>query len=181
TWLKILQLQKHAFESLHSHMIMCFGPVVVKELLDYKAEFCGVCGTYIVQADKGGGIVILNRDDYLKESYRILNDRDTYIILKSNPMETYKKELFKLLSESFNKDIIKKDEFEYLFIKFPKMAIFYYLPKIHKSLIDSPGRPVISGIGSLISNVSEYVDHFLQKYVPKAPSYIKDSNQIIVE
>ncbi|CAH2301946.1 Hypothetical predicted protein, partial [Pelobates cultripes] len=42
---------------------------------------------------------------------------------------------------------------------------FYYLPKIHKRLENPPGRPIISGIGSLTSNISQYVDFFLQQRV----------------
>ncbi|CAH2283132.1 Hypothetical predicted protein, partial [Pelobates cultripes] len=124
----------------------------------------------IRQADKGGSIVVLNRDDYMKESQRILGDSNTYKILKSNPTCNFKKKLYEILDEGFKKGIIDKDEFDYLFISSPKTAVFYYLPKVHKSLISPPGRPIISGIGSMTSNISQYIDFFLQKYVTQTRS-----------
>lgn len=59
------------------------------------------------------------------------------------------------------------------------MPIFYYLPKIHKCLANPLGRPIIAGIGSLTSNLSQYVDRQLQKHVPKLNSYLKDTTSIL--
>ncbi|CAH2320478.1 Hypothetical predicted protein [Pelobates cultripes] len=77
--------------------------------------------------------------------------------------------------EAFNENIIAKFELDYLYIQLPKLAIFYHLPRIHKNLDNPPGRPIISGIGSLTSDLSECVDFYLQKYESQAPSYIRDS------
>ncbi|CAH2301947.1 Hypothetical predicted protein, partial [Pelobates cultripes] len=126
----------------------------------------------IKQADKGGGIVILNREDYMQESMRILGDNTTYRILNGNPIENFKKQFSELLNKGFENKVINKDELDYLFVKSPRMAVFYYLPKIHKRLENPPGRPIISGIGSLTSNISQYVDFFLQQFVTKTPSYV---------
>lgn len=38
----------------------------------------------IKPADKGGGIVIKNRDSYLNEAYRLLSDTNSYTRLPSN-------------------------------------------------------------------------------------------------
>ena len=38
----------------------------------------------IVPADKGGGICVFSRDDYLKEGYKQLNDTNTYQELKKS-------------------------------------------------------------------------------------------------
>lgn len=61
----------------------------------------------------------------------------------------------------------------------PRSAVFYLLPKIHKrfSLPGSPppGRPIVSGVGSLTERISAYVDHHLQPLVTAQPSYIKDT------
>uniref|UniRef100_A0A8C5QN04 GIY-YIG domain-containing protein n=1 Tax=Leptobrachium leishanense TaxID=445787 RepID=A0A8C5QN04_9ANUR len=131
------------------------------------------------QADKGGGIIIQNRADYVKEAERILSDKETYQLLTENPTKEYLKQIGTLLEGGLAEGILSKEEFDFLFTPFPRLAILYHNPKIHKSLISPPGRPIISGIGSLTANLSEYIDSFLQKYVPLAPSYIKDTGHFM--
>lgn len=62
----------------------------------------------------------------------------------------------------------------------PVTPIYYHLPKVHTSTTNPPGRPIIAGIGSLTSPLSEYIDFFLQKYVVKLDSYLKDSATLIL-
>ena len=61
--------------------------------------------------------------------------------------------------------------------KDPKPPKFYTLPKIHKD--NNPGHPVITSIGCHTANISKYVDHHLQEYVTKLPSYVKDTTDFI--
>uniref|UniRef100_A0A8C5PLW3 Helix-turn-helix domain-containing protein n=1 Tax=Leptobrachium leishanense TaxID=445787 RepID=A0A8C5PLW3_9ANUR len=132
------------------------------------------------QADKGGGgVVIQDRSDYLKEAERILSDVETYQLLKYNPTKEFLEQMRTLLDGGLTQGILTKDEFNFLYTPFPRLAILYHNPKIHKSVTSPPGRPIISGIGSLTANLSEYIDSFLQKYVPLAPSYIKDSGHLM--
>lgn len=53
--------------------------------------------------------------------------------------------------------------------------INYHLPKVHKSITDPPGHPIIAGISSLTSPLSEYINLFLQKYVVKLDYFLKDT------
>lgn len=59
------------------------------------------------------------------------------------------------------------------------MAFFYHLPKVHKDLSNPPGRPIISGINSCTSQLSQYLDIYLQDYVKELPSYLRDSESLI--
>lgn len=70
---------------------------------------------------------------------------------------------------------------EFLILLAPKMPIIYYLPKIHKNLLQPPGRPIVGGIDSLTMRVGKYVDFFLQPLVTRTPAFLKDSLQIINE
>lgn len=45
----------------------------------------------IKNTDKGGGVVIQNRTDYLAEAHRILSDTEYYCTLDSNPAVTFQK------------------------------------------------------------------------------------------
>lgn len=44
-------------------------------------------------ADKGGGLVILNKSDYLDKLNRLVDDVETYEKLKGNPTDRYKAKL----------------------------------------------------------------------------------------
>lgn len=53
------------------------------------------------------------------------------------------------------------------------------LPRIHKSLIEPKGRPIVASNDSLLELLSNFVDHFIKPYVLKLPSYINDSTDDI--
>ena len=56
----------------------------------------------------------------------------------------------------------------------------YTLPKIHKNFTTvPPGRPIVSGIGSLTEKISSFVDYFLKPHVLSLPSYVRDSSDFI--
>lgn len=60
------------------------------------------------------------------------------------------------------------------------MAAFYLLPKVHKEPKDNPpGRPIISGNGTLTEPASKYIDHFIKPLVKKLPSYIEDTTDVL--
>lgn len=61
------------------------------------------------------------------------------------------------------------------------MPLFYYLPKVHKDPIKPPGRPIIAGIGSLTSGLSQYIYLHLQKHVIQLDLYLKDTSSVIGE
>lgn len=124
-------------------------------------------------ADKGGGIVIQDRPDYVTEMYRILSDQDTYRELPSNPTTLFKKELDKLILKSFNQHILNQKEMDYLVPIAPRTLIMYHLPKIHKDSSHPPGCPIISGIDSVTSRIGRYVDFYLQPIVKCTTSCLK--------
>uniref|UniRef100_A0A8C5MLR3 Reverse transcriptase domain-containing protein n=1 Tax=Leptobrachium leishanense TaxID=445787 RepID=A0A8C5MLR3_9ANUR len=132
-------------------------------------------------ADKGGGTVIMKREYYETEARRILMDRTTYKILENDPTENFKLELGNLLEEAVNIGIITKENFDFLYPKYPLTQIFYFLPKVHKNIRSPPGRPIISGIDSLTANSSKFIDFYLQPIAQKTKSYIKDSTHILQE
>lgn len=51
--------------------------------------------TVIREADKCGGIVILDKTSYIEEAMRILSDSQTYSWLPQDPLPTFKKEPWK--------------------------------------------------------------------------------------
>ena len=62
------------------------------------------------------------------------------------------------------------------------LASFYLLPKIHKEPFDNPpGRPIISGIGTLTEQASKFIDFYIKPYVQKLPSFIEDTTDVLTK
>lgn len=61
-------------------------------------------------ADKGGVIVVLDKSAYVAEINNILNDQDTYVPLRRDPVSSYKSVLEKLASRGHAQGIIIKKE-----------------------------------------------------------------------
>ncbi|CAG2235109.1 unnamed protein product [Mytilus edulis] len=143
------------------------------------------------EADKGGGIVIMDKTFYREKVLEQLNDNEYYTKLrKNNDKSTIRKikRLVKEYSESFT-----ANEIAYLCDFTPKEANFYGLPKIHKSntiqtavkhqnkkYIESPNpndlklRPIVAGPESTTQRMSHFLDLILKKLCPLIPSYVRD-------
>ena len=76
-----------------------------------------------------------------------------------------------------NEKLLPKKSADGLNVSNPKTPKFYISLKIHKP--NSPGRPVINSIEYHTSEISRFVDHFLQPVVKQIPSYEKDTNYFI--
>ena len=82
-------------------------------------------------ADKGSVVVVWDREDYLKEAYKQLGDREVYEEVPNDPsvlISTVMKTLEKIRLHGD----LSSDTLNYFLVKDPKFARFYLLPKIHK-------------------------------------------------
>lgn len=104
-------------------------------------SLCNNKSLVIRPADKSGGIVVLDRCDYLKEMHRIVDDTETYTVLNRDPLVQYKKELELIVDVGFLKGILNDKERHFLVPSAPRTPVIYYLPKIHKDLVCPLGRP----------------------------------------
>lgn len=84
-----------------------------------------------------------------------------------------------MLKHAKSEDWISKKEHDFLQSKCPRIASFYMLPKIHKNLENPPGRPIISGNGSVTEPASKFVDFHIKQFVIDLPSFIQDSTFVL--
>ena len=98
-------------------------------------------------------MVVWNRDDYLQEASRQLQDTNIYEDIKFN--ENIFTGLVKRSNKIFNRlcsrELISEEELKYFTYSFKKtinLGKLYFLPKIHKRLSSVQGRPVISNCGT---------------------------------
>ena len=97
-------------------------------------------------AGKGSVVVVWDREDYLKEAYRQVDDKEVYEQAPNN-LSVLANTLMKALEKIHLRGDSQKDTFDYFLLKDPKFVRFYLLPKIHKRLHDVPGTPVIWNSG----------------------------------
>ena len=63
-----------------------------------------------------------------------------------------------------------------MYIPNPKLGRFYLLPKIHKHLVDVPGRQVISNCSFPTEHISSSLDYHLQPLAPEAECNLEIPN-----
>lgn len=133
----------------------------------------------IRNADKGGAVVVQSFEQYDKGIKNQLMNRDFYVPLRSNPTERIKLEIDATITLALDSGWITEKEKEFLITKHPVCPVLYGLPKIHKSLVDPPLRPIVSGNGSLTEPLSQFVDFFIKKLVPSLPSFLGDTTDLL--
>ena len=136
----------------------------------------------IKPADKGGAVVVMDLKDYLAEGYKQLSDGNVYKKLSESKTLEYHNLIKSYLKHCYESESeISRETFMYLTDFVPRTSRLYLLPKIHKNVQPPPGRPVISSNGAPTERISQFVDFFLQPYVSKNRSYIKDTNDFLLK
>ncbi|RXM29423.1 hypothetical protein EOD39_8793, partial [Acipenser ruthenus] len=79
----------------------------------------------IKPADKGGGIVVQKKVDYIRESQRQLLDSNFYKKLEFDPTNQVKENVTFILQSYVDQGEITKKEYDFLAIKFPRIPFFY--------------------------------------------------------
>ena len=131
----------------------------------------------IKKADKGAAVVIMSRDDYIKEGIRQLSDANFYVKLDHDPTPNHIDEIHNTLLKALQRDEITKKIFEFLVPTGCTTPAWYFLPKIHKENIT--GRPIVSGNNSPTEKISAFVDEHIKMMVPLIPSYVRDTPDFI--
>ena len=131
----------------------------------------------ITNADKGGTVIIMDTDSYIKEANEQLSDKTSYKQLTQDPTSQRNRMVNQIIESFKNEKLLPKKTVDGLKICNPKTTRFYIAPKIHKA--NDPGRPVINSIECHTSEILRFVDHHLQPMVKEIPSNIKDTNHFI--
>ncbi|XP_040212985.1 uncharacterized protein LOC120943646 [Rana temporaria] len=133
----------------------------------------------IKASDKGGNVVLMTKANYEKMVFHILNNKEWYRRINDTQIALFKNEFLSIIGLAHQRGLIDQDLYNYLNIRNPRTATFYALPKIHKHPLTPPGRPIVSGIGSLTENASRFVDSILMPHVLTLPSYTRDTLDLL--
>ena len=142
-------------------------------------------GTVVIKKlDKESCDIVWDRNDYIKEAQKELNDTNVYKDVSFNHklleelVGTCNK-LFRILKAKGKISDKKVNYFTYQYKKVASLGKLHLLPKIHKRSANVPGRPVISNCGTPTEKASEFLEHHFNPAMQKCKSYIKDSGDFI--
>ena len=148
--------------------------------------------------DKGGGIVVMDKDYYVQKAEEVLSDASTYKKLNNYSDISVMKEVTKFC-ENY-KNVLTDEERLYL-QKFDfKTSNFYGNPKIHKSQVinnlinsvnnvyikitenvDLSFRYITTSINAPVGKLSEFFDILLKPFLQLTPSYIRDAIDFLIK
>ena len=106
----------------------------------------------ITRPDKGNGVIIIDKSEYLKMVYDIVNDSSKFKKLDCDKTKTREGRLQRFLLKLKKKDFFNDVEYTKVYPQGSSVARIYGLPKLHKlkSANDQlKVRPIVSCINSL--------------------------------
>lgn len=144
--------------------------------LKAMADLCERIDITIKPADKGGAVVVMDTIKYIAEADNQLNNSSFYKRLDADPTAQYKETLGSTI-KALIKDKKISDKATSLIPLDPVAGRFYLLPKIHKQ--NNPGRPIVSGIGTVTESLSRYVDSLISQIPPTFQSFLRDTTHFL--
>jgi hypothetical protein len=112
----------------------------------------------ICRPDKGKGVVILNKNDYISKLNSILNDNTKFskiTELKSKVAFRIEDKLNRFLNKLKNDSIIDQDIYSKLHSTGSSFGIMYGCPKVHKNNV--PLRPILAAYNLPNFNLAKYL------------------------
>lgn len=129
----------------------------------------------IRRVDKGGAVVVQDTIKYHATVLAHLNNPKYYQVLTRDPGPQLQFKIKEYTTLAAQRAWITTKELSFLNPKHPKMPVLYMVPKVHKSLVDPPGCPIVSCRASVLEPLSIFCDHFFQPMTVHIKSHIRDS------
>ncbi|CAJ0952438.1 unnamed protein product [Ranitomeya imitator] len=121
----------------------------------------------------------MDRADYIKEAYRQLGDSTVYIKLSRDPINDIRNDISSILRTYLDLGVIDSKTKDFLIKANPVTPVLYLLPKVHKSLVNPPGRPIIAATESILSPISIFLEKVLTPLTQKSQSYLLDTGAFL--
>ena len=132
----------------------------------------------ISKADKGGKIVIVDKNEYENKMKELLNNEIVYRKLNKNPLTKMQSEFNKGLAEICKKFEGSRDQLKKFNSRLPSLPYMYGLPKIHKE--NCPYRPIISNVNAPSYKLAKWVSKQLSKALGKfSNAHIKHNTHLL--
>ena len=114
----------------------------------------------ITKPDKGNGVVIISRLDYLDKMKHLISDTTKFKELEHNPTKSREESLSSYLRKLRKDKIIDDATFYKILSSGSSPGVLYGLPKVHKT--GCPFRPIVSSVNTYNYNLASYLVSILQ-------------------
>jgi len=129
-------------------------------LLNMTKKYCKNNKNIIyTRADKGNVTVAMDKDFYINKVEELLNDQNTYTIVKKNPIKSIENNLNNMVKKWLQKEFISKQQFAKLRSSDSILPRAYGLPKIHK--INTPFRLIVSSVNTALYSLASFLHEIL--------------------
>jgi reverse transcriptase-like protein len=139
-------------------------------------------------SDKNAGITVMDRNDFISESMKHLNNSKNYKEISEQQCQLLADEI-KLLTASIftynNYSSSSKPWFNVLSkyclnnINLKSESTFYVLPKVHKTPMST--RPILACHSAILQNFSQFLAFCIQPHVEKVHTYVKNSRDFLTK
>ncbi|XP_037800345.1 uncharacterized protein LOC119595258 [Penaeus monodon] len=170
----------------NNHCNLCFEGKLLRSKEQKKAERAAASEVglqnlksdehiVITKPDKGKGIVLLNRTDYIDKLSTSLSDSSKFQLLNVN-LATHLLKLEDKLNRIIRplKTILDETIYHSIFSAGSRAGFMYGLPKVHKPGL--PLRPIISSIGTFSYNLAKFLVQNIQPLIYNEYTISNSSN-----
>ena len=157
-------------------MIFNISTLSKGELLAFK-QLSTNNNIVITKPDKGNGVVIMNRSDYL-DILDIVSDPTKFKLLTEDPTEQRETRLQNFLYRLYKRGELDESTYKCIRPTGSNPSQMYGLPKIHKDGV--PLGPIISQIGSYTYDLAKFLVPILSPLMKNEYS-VKDSFSFVNE
>ncbi|CAF3881483.1 unnamed protein product, partial [Rotaria sp. Silwood1] len=130
----------------------------------------------ITKPDKGRGVVILDRNDYIEKLENILSDNKKFKLLNEDPTISRENALTTVLRQMKNEEYLTQQEYRYIKPVDSVPARLYGLPKVHKNNV--PLRSMVSCIKSYNYKLGKFLANII-KPIRDSPYSLKNINDFL--
>jgi len=109
--------------------------------------------------DKGNITIASERGSYIEKVEELLNDVNTYTVIKKNPTKSIENTLNNTLKKWLRNDYISKSQYFKLRSSDSNLPRAYGLPKVHKN--NCPYRIIVSSINTALYSLSSLLQDII--------------------
>ncbi|CAF3938601.1 unnamed protein product, partial [Rotaria sp. Silwood1] len=129
----------------------------------------------VVPADKGGKIVIMDREEYIKKIEEQLNNKNIYETV-NDPTNQIKRKISKLANRLFKKNKITEPQ-KYQFNSIENLPTIRGQPKIHKK--EMPMRMITCTRSTITSYISQFTFKIIQQLRETINNCVTNTNELV--
>ena len=141
-----------------------FSSIITKADIILLKKFSSNDSIVVCKPDKGNGVVIMDRNDYLSKVHKILSDKSKFNLVHENIHTTIlhvEDRINRFINKLKKTKEISLELYNSLFVSGSNPGILYGLPKIHK--VGNPMRPIFSAINTPSYNICKFFVPILKK------------------